>query len=209
MEKFCIVTAAFGDAYIEQMERLKKSVHAIYPKVQVFSWTNELPYGSRPHLGSEYGFKVHAINHARASGYTKIIWMDTALILVDKVDPWFEMTKQYGVVAAADHTGLYKTCSDRVFVYFGVNKEYCKEQDQRLVGGSLFVFDFENPLCREIYSRWANAEHAGMFASDGPHRWDEACMAHALYLSGSSPVPYPVCRYNEVPNPIVIKKHFK
>jgi hypothetical protein len=209
MDKIAFLTLAVGDPrYIEQQNRLIESIKLYHPEARIYKWTNEYPEGSRPHDESMYGFKVHAVQHAICNGYTKIIWVDTACILVDRVDDLFELAKQYGVVAAEDANKLVQYCHPDAWKWFKepVNNDY------HLVGGSLFVFDFDNYLCEVIFDKWAQSELAGQFGTKDTrlgHRHDESCMALALYSAGSKPVPYPECRYDDVPDRIMVKKHFK
>lgn len=209
MDKIAFLTVAVDDPrYIEQQERLIQSIEKFHPEAKIFRWTNEYPPESKTMAESMYGFKVHAVNHARSQGYWKIVWLDTACILVDRVDDYFEMTNNYGVVAVEDANKLKQYCHPNAWEWF---KEPVND-DWHLVGGSLFVFDFINYLCERIFRKWEQAEAAGMFGTSetrSGHRHDESCLSLALYTSGSRPVPYPDARYNDVPNPIVIKKHFK
>lgn len=205
IENFAICSLAFGDAYIKQLHRLKESVRNIYSDVTFFSWINAYPHGSKPHKVSPYGFKVHAINAARAQGYDKIIWLDTAILLCEPVDYWFNLVPLYGVVAAKDDNPLQNHIGERAMEYYG-------QPDItgfHLVGGSVYVLDFSIDLCRKVFFHWEKAEVEGMFASDGRHRHDESAMAISLYLNGSEPTPYDVCRYNNGEGSICIKKHFK
>lgn len=202
---FAIVSVAFGHRYIEQLHRLKTSVRDIYPEIEMFTWIDTYPQGAKPHKVSPYGFKVHAVNEARKQGYDRIIWMDTALILRQPVDYWFDLVPFYGVIAAKDDNLLINHIGDKALEYYG-------QPDltgYHLVGGSVFVFDFSVGLCRRVFNHWERAEKDGMFASDGKHRHDESALAIALYLNASEPTPYDVCRYNNGEDSIVLKKHFK
>jgi|GEM_PF-6229921 len=209
---FCSV--AFGERYVEQLWRLKESIEKIHPEASFYYWVNEYPPGAKTHEESYYGFKVHAINHARAQGHTRIVWVDTAIIVVDRLDWYFEkLVPHYGVVAAKDDNKLDKCCGQAAWDYF----EIPRNNYHHLVGGSLFVFDFENDLCQNVFAKWEQAEKDGMFGSKHndskrefrTHRHDESCLSLSLYKCGSEPVPYGDAGYNQVPNPTVIKKHFK
>lgn len=209
MEQIAFLTVAVDDPrYIEQQKRLIQSIEKFHPEAKIFKWTNEYPPESRSMSESMYGFKVHAVNHARSQGYWKIVWLDTACVLVDRVDDYFELTNEYGVVAAEDANKLKQYCHPLAWNWFKtvINDTF------HLVGGSLFVFDFNLPLCERIFYKWEQAEADGQFGTNetrAGHRHDESCLSLALYTSGSKPVPYSECRYNDVPNPILIKKHFK
>lgn len=204
---FCICSIAFGDArYFAQLERLKESIKNFHPETEFFYWTNGMPPNAKNHSESPYGFKVHAVNYCRTKGYKKIIFFDPAVYLVDKLFEYFEIVKTYGVVAAQDDNLLYNYCDDIAYNYFGVTREQSREQKQHLVGGSVYVFSFDLPLCNEVFNKWEAAERHGIFRVG---RMDESAMSLSLYTSGSTPTPYDICRYDKVPNPLVVKSHFK
>jgi hypothetical protein len=205
MTDFIFISVAFGPLYTEQQRRLHASIVNHYSSAHHIQFTEDLPIGARPHKESPYGFKVHAIKYARSLGHEKIIWIDTACILQDKVDYWFTLVDKYGVVAAKDDNLLAKCIGMKALNYYGDPNI----KGYHLVGGSLYVFDFNNPLCEKIFDAWKRAEAAGAFKDERNHRHDEACMAMSLYLNGCEPTPYDVARYNNGPNSIVIKDHFK
>jgi hypothetical protein len=106
---------------------------------------------------------------------------------------------------------LVNHCSQKAFDYFGISKDDSIRNECHLVGGSVYVFDFNLDLCNKVFDLWRQAEIDGIFQSpDGVyHRNDEACMSLALYKSSSRPTPYSLARYNDGENSICIKKHFK
>lgn len=211
MNDFCFISVAFNPPYVGQQKRLKESILKIYPYATMFFWSDEMPPNAQPHEKSYYGFKVHAVDYAAKMGFKKIIWLDPACILVKEVDYWFELVKRYGVIAAKDDNLLVNHCANFAYNYFGIYKEDCIKHNYHLVGGSLYVFDFNISTCNYIFNSWKQAELDGVFHSpeNEYHRNDESCMALALYRYNSKPVPYDICGYNDVPDPIVIKKHFK
>src|SRR5580692_1765206 len=144
---FCFVCVAFNPAYVEQQVRLRKSILEIYPDANIIFFTDRYPPGTKTHEASHYGFKPHGVNNAKEQGFKKIIWFDPACVLVKKVDYWFELVKEYGVVAAEDTSLLNQNCSDEAYNYFGISRQESIEKKQHLVGGSLYVFDFDLPLC--------------------------------------------------------------
>lgn len=213
MTDFCFLSVAFGPRYIEQQTRLHQSLQAIHPEAKHFAWTDTYPPGSRLHKESLYGFKPHAVQYALDQGYKRIIWVDTAIVMQQPVDYYWSLTNQFGVLAAKDDNVLSKCIGQRALDYYG-NPNI---EGMHLVGGSLYVFDFNQPLCHRIFNRWLFAEEDGIFGSQqeqasgqiNKHRHDESCMAMSLYKSGSQPVPCDVLMYNQDENSIVRKYHFK
>lgn len=211
MNDICFLSVAFGDKYIEQQYRLSERIGHVMPDAPHQRWVNEYPHASRKHYESLYGFKPHAIELARRQGYKKIIWLDTACILQQPVDYWFDLNLP--VVAAKDDNALSKCISDKALKYYG-NPDIT---GMHLVGGSVYVFNFDHPDCQKIFDHWAKAEADGIFGSQAEqssgkinkHRHDESCMSMALYQNGYEPVPCDVMKYNQGEGSIIIKKHFK
>lgn len=211
MNDLIFLSVAFGERYIEQQMRLNDSIQAIYPGVKHSCWVNVCPSGSRPHRESLYGFKVHAVKWALDQGYKKIIWLDTACILQQPIDYWFTLNQP--VLAAKDDNALSKCIGDKALKYYG-------DPDiggMHLVGGSVFVFDFNHPDCHKIFDHWVKAEADGIFGSQkeqstgkiNRHRNDESCMSMALYQNGYEPMACDVMKYNQDETSIVRKFHFK
>lgn len=218
MNDVAFTSIAFEDQrYIDQLHRLNESIRALYPLNQFTYWENEYPPGSRSFGDSLYGFKPHCVEFLRSLGYKKIVWFDPACILVDKVDYWFDIINEYGVIAAKDDNLLSNFSGPIVLDYFNVSRDYILAEGYHLVGGSLYVFNFDLQKSVDIFEMWKKCEMASMFGSAGTqwcpewrsNRNDETAMALSLYHNGSKPVPYDLCKYNNGPGSIVIKDHFK
>jgi len=219
MNDVCFVCQAFGklnygdDRYVDQQTRLKESILSIYPDANLLFYTNTLPEGARPFHISLYGLKVHAIEQTWKNGFTKVIWLDPAMILTDKIDDLF----QFRMVAIKDDNKLTGLISDKAIEYFNIDKQEMVYKDWRLVGGSLYYFDFDFELTQKIFQIWKKSELRGMFGSQyeasseliNGHRNDESCMAAAIYLNGHEPTDAYKVRYCIESNPMFTKKHFK
>lgn len=210
---FCCVS--FGERYNWRQGRLKESILSIYPEANLFFWTDSYPPGSKPFNESLYGFKPHAIEYARRSGFKKIVWIDATMILMDKLDYYETVVKEYGVLAIQDDNKLTNLCSDRAMKFMGMNSRQQLES-KNLVGGSFYYFDFNVELCQKVFQKWMHAENEGIFGSQSEeatppglqgHRHDETMMALSLYLYGSKPFTGDT-RYN-CDGGITRKAHFK
>jgi hypothetical protein len=212
MTDFIFLSVAFGERYVEQQLRLHNSIMAIYPTVTHQAWREGLPLESRAHKESLYGFKVHAVKWAYDLGYNKIIWLDPACILQHPVDYWFSEGMP-PVLAVKDDNKLDKMIGRKAMEYYG-NPDIT---GWHLVGGSLYVFDFNKTVTHDVFNHWMKAETDGVFGSQAEqssekingHRNDESCMAAAMYSHGVEPVGHDVARYNQNEDSIIIKKHFK
>ena len=213
MDDVCFVSVAFGELYIQQQDRLRESIRAIYPYANISFFRGCLPPGSKSMYQSLYGFKPHAIQTARNSGFTKIIWLDPAMILQDKIDDLFK----YEVIAVKDDNRLFDLISEPCLNFYELTRDYIKEKNWHLVGGSLYYFDFSKKKAVEVFDTWMFAEFKGLFGSQqqqaseqiNGHRMDETCMAIAMYVHDVEPQPGPEVRYCIEKNPMFIKRHFK
>lgn len=207
------ICVAFGDRYVEQQVRLQLSIYEIYPEANIMFWTNTLPKASRSFYDSLYGFKPHAVQEAIDKGFRKVIFLDPAMILVDKIDDLF----QFEMMAVKDDNPLHNLISDRCRKNYLLTNEQIKDRQWHLVGGSIYYFDFEKEVTRKIFETWKSAEEKGLFGSQEEeasgrlqgHRLDEACMAVSMYLHGVEPTPMEQARYCIEKDPMFIKKHFK
>lgn len=218
--------AANGD-YRGQQERLRESILKIYSGVPLHFIAEPESIGKPKFQRSMYGFKVQMIKDCLAMGFKKIIFLDAAICLEQKIDPWLELAKVHGVLGAADSNPLSKVSSDKVLNYCGITRE--EAADINLVGGSIYVFDFNTELCERIFSNWALMESEGMFGTQEDctngkmqnHRMDETCMALAMHKEGIKALGHREMQYAwehpetkkitkvEGVEPIVIKRHFK
>lgn len=214
MKDVVFVSVAFGFEYLKQMDRLQKSILKIYPEANLLFFDNGLPDGSKLFLDSLYGFKPHAIQEARNQGYKKVIWLDPAMILEDKVD---DLINQSTLIAVKDDTLLYNVVSNKCYSYFGLDAYYVSFRNWHLVGGSLYFFNFDRPKDNIIFDMWLNAEKHEIFGSQHEaaseqlqgHRYDESVMALAMYMNGVDPVAPDKVRYCIENNPMFQKRHFK
>lgn len=215
MKDIAVCTLAFGDKYKWRLGRFKETLENTNPDVRLFSWEDRMPDGAKPFNDSMYGFKPHAIQIARDSGYKKIFWIDCTVVVQDKLDYYDQFTEEHGgVLAVQDDNKLTGFCSNKALQYLGLNRSYLT--DKHLVGGSLYYFDFNVHKCQQIFDLWMKSEQDGMFGSmveqcgerlQG-HRSDETMMSLALYSSGSKPFTG-ATRYNWEKGGVIQKMHFK
>jgi hypothetical protein len=171
-----------------------------------------------------YGFKVQLVKDCLKAGYKKIIFFDTAICLEREIDEWLALAKEHGVLSIADRRKLDAVTSNQCKKHLGLSDELLKTID--LVGGSIYVFDFETEVCQDIFNNWSYMESKGLFGTQEDctngnlqgHRMDETCMALALEMSGKKGLGYDLMQYAYITpdgrrtgeeNPIAIKRHFK
>ncbi len=199
-----------GNGYIEQQDRLNKSLLKFYPQENIFMFGEGQVKTARPHHLSMYGFKPHAINEVREKGFKKICWMDTAMILLSPISYTIPM------VAVKDDCNLTNFCSNNALKYFGIEREQLAGIP--FVGGSFYYFDFNNDITCKIFNEWFEAEKQGLFGSQEEeafnpglqgHRHDETIIALLMNKYGVKPLTYDEAGYNSKQYPIMIKNHFE
>lgn len=216
MSEIAVCAVAFGDErYMWRMARFKETLQATNPDVKLFTWENRMPDGARPFNDSMYGFKPWAVKIARDQGYKKIFWIDSTTVIQDKLDYYDQCTEEHGgVLAVQDDNKLSGFCSNKALQYTGYERDDLKSM--HLVGGSLYYFDFNYPLCEKIFMDWMKSEQDGIFGNMRQqcgeelqgHRSDETMMALYLYKNGSKPFTG-ATRYNWEKGGVVQKMHFK
>lgn len=226
---YCFDNKAAGGDYKGQQDRLKESILAIYPNANLH-FVYELEEIGKPKFQkSLYGFKCQLVKDCLNKGFKKIIFFDTAMVLNDTVDYWFNIIKDYGVLAPIDRQTLDNVTSDSCLSFNGLTR--AEVSDINLVGGSIYVFDFNTELCNNIFAKWITMEYAGKFGTQEDltngtlqnHRMDETCMALSLAYYYIQPLGHDKIKYAYLKpgedklhtmgeldyNPIAIKKHFK
>lgn len=211
MKDVVFTSVAFGDAYLLQMDRLRASILSLFPDAQILFYRGTMPPGARPMGKSLYGFKPHAVYEARKIA-DKVIWLDPAMILVDKD---LRDLMRFPVVAVQDDHKLNPFISDQALWHYRLRRE--EIADWHLVGGSIYYWDFRFTVAENVFNVWRNSEIADLWDGEGQthtgatrgHRSDESLMALALYMNHANPIPGPEVRYCTGNNPMWIKKHFK
>lgn len=212
MKDIIFVSVAFGEQYLIQQDRLKESILSIYSDANLLFYRDVLPPDSPAFLDSLYAFKVYAVESARKIGFQKILWLDPAMLVVNKIDD----VLKYPIVAVKDEHKLRDLISEKCLRYYGLSKQDVEDENWYVVGGSMYFFDFSNQLTIDVFNLWHQMEKNGLFGSQkeaaseqiNGHKYDESCLALALQMNGVAPVPGPDVRYC-CDNPIFIKKHFR
>jgi len=203
-------TYSFGELYCYQQERLKESILKVYPKANMMFWSDAdgashpqpgRPPGAKPFSESMYGFKVHCMLECLKQGYKKIVFLDAAMILEGPIDHVLELASKKGFLAAYDRTELKNVISDSCRKYVEYDWELDNIDDLTLVGGSLYVLDFDNKKGRKVFERWQELEDLGFFGKEEDdargllkgHRKDETCLSLALAKEEMSP-----CGFDEI-----------
>lgn len=211
MDDTVFVSVAFGQAYLDQMTRLKKSILDLIPNTNILFYYDCMPPGARSMEKSLYGFKPHAIAEAKKN-FKRVVWLDPAMILIDTN---FDDMTRFPLAAVRDDHKLNPFISNQALEAYGVTR--AQIEDFHLVGGSLYYFDFRIGVVEDVFNMWLESEKRNLYDGQGQrhtgatrgHRSDEALMALAMFKHGVNPVLGHEVRYCTENNPMFIKKHFK
>jgi hypothetical protein len=192
MNKTCIVSVAFRQPYVDHSRRQEAYLKEFHPEIDTLYYRNLLPFKGGVHTmeivsefqKSLYGFKVHAIQAAIDKGYKKIIWFDPCVLPTADVDILVKSLDVNPIIVKIGDSPLSKMCNQKALDYFGVTKEVLDAENVRTVGGTLYAFNFDDYLAREVFSHWKQSEEDGIFGTQDDfmagHWADEACMALSL-----------------------------
>ena len=216
MNKRCIVNVATGEFYCKLQKRLLRSLYKSVDNVinvginghyapikmnnegtdiDLMLWTDCLPFGSKTHEESPYGFKVHAIQEAIKRGYTSILWLDSPAHAVKKdISPIFEKIEKEGYYAMSHVDPLENWV--KMSSIQSLNLKPHDLNGQNLPSGSCYGFDLANEDIADLFYEFECEERDGMFKSErisenGWHRHDEAVLALLLISYG-----YPVFTFD-------------
>jgi len=205
----CFTTFSFGHLHVHQQNQMRESILRVYPDANMMFWATEDPSSTHPpdtvppgytsFHESTYGFKVHCIRNCIDAGYKKVIFLDAAMQLHSPIDEILELAHKHGVLATIGGATLENVTSDKCLNYIGKPRE--EITGWKMVGGSIYVFDFTNPVAMKVFEYWEDLENKGYFGSEEEHcrgklqghRQDETCMSLALYEYG-----VPIVGYDEI-----------
>lgn len=206
MKDVIFTSYAFGNAdaggdYIAQQVRLRESILRIYPTANMHFLHEPEHIGKPKFQQSLYGFKVQLVKECLEKGFKKIVFFDAAITLAGEIDYWFNLIEKYGVLAIADNRYLDTVISNSFKYAVGLTDE--ELAGIKLVGGSIYVFDFDIEKCRDIFDTWSKFEENGFFGTQDDlshgrlqnHRMDETCISVAMFLNGVKPVGYADLNY--------------
>ncbi len=151
------------------------------------------PAGVIPHDVIPYKFKFDLIQQARNDGYTRIVWLDSSIrILQDPVALFGEEG-----VFAFDNLGhpLWKYISDRARMNLSITEGQLKQIPQ--TWGGAIGFDFTKDKAGEIFTEIVRQSTMGSFETSGSsrpgfvsHRHDQAVMSVLFWKAKYALLPY-------------------
>jgi len=177
----CIVTVATADHYLAGQQRLLKSVEKHGDGIAMLNWRGMLPPGmlnwrgvlppgSPPHHTVPYAFKAYAIQEARRVGFTKVLWMDTSLYMMNGWDDFWEVLEERGNMfwhCDERHCGF--SCADGALKILNRPREDLIKMP--LVQGCIFALDFSNAQANKAWDYYWKHVHSGALIGPWSPKW--------------------------------------
>ena len=143
---------------------------------------SDYPDGCPPQSERQYAFKIYAIDAAIKAGFRYILWIDSSLAPIARIDPLWDAIIREGWYVPPQFNGitsgqawrhwesstlatLAEWCSDSALSIFGITRSEAKKIPLVMTG--LLGLDMENPLGLRIWQSHRALYDAGVF--DGPH----------------------------------------
>lgn len=192
MDKNCIISFANSNGYyMDRLARLSNSLKNNFDG-DFIAWVGDKSLGSEPHEQNPYNFKIHAFNKAKEAGYKKIMWLDTSVFAVNKVDRIFYDIDNNGFAFQIAGHWLGNWASQESLGYHGINRD--EAMGMQCIGNAgLLGLDFSKQKPNEFFEEWTRSYEAGMFKGawsniNNAMGTDERILGHRHDLTNSSAI---------------------
>jgi hypothetical protein len=186
-----VVNVATG-RYVKGQERLTEALATLGEDYRV--WRDELPPGSPTHQETPYAFKAWALEAARLSGHTLMLWCDASIVPIAPLDPIFQYAEAHGVwLADNGWKNSQWTCDAAYGDLFDVDREDFRELNRKIkhVVATAFALDVMHPKGALFMTEYLRLAKEGAF--QGP--WWNSNGERPDYASkaGAEPCGPPEC----------------
>jgi hypothetical protein len=144
-DKKCVINVAIhkpGLDYLKKQIRLGKTLKENNFDGNYLTWTSfpNQNYNTK----NAYNCKAAAFEEALKQGYTKLLWLDGACVVVNPIQPIFDKINQYGyyTIKNWDYT-CAQTCSDKSLEYYGISRDTAQTFTEH--AGGVIGIDYNNP----------------------------------------------------------------
>lgn len=185
MSAAAIVSCGVGGWYPRGIKRLEASLihHGWAGATQLYR--DEWPSGSPTHQDQPYGFKLGAIQHARATGHDRVLWLDSSAWAIKNPRPIFDRIQEEGHYFWTSGYNCARWCNDRCLEYFQVTREFAATIP--MIYALVVGLDFRNERSRRFFDRWQQALNDGIFNGIWQdHRHDQSCASIIAFQEGMS-----------------------
>lgn len=192
VQRTCLISLAIDgrERYTEKLMGLENSLHKWPYDTRIYK---AYPDYCTPNDVIPYKFKFNLIQQARQDGYTRIVWLDSSIRIIQ--DP-VALFGEDGIIAF-DNLGhpLWKYISDKARNNLQLSEAQLKQIPQ--TWGGAIGFDFTRDKACEIFAEIYRQSTMGSFETAGSsrpgfisHRHDQAVMSVIFWKHKYKLLPY-------------------
>lgn len=119
MNDFCVITFGKNYNFLKGVERLKERTAQL--NIPFIGYT-EYPKGCPEHEKSPYAFKFFCIKEAQKAGYSKILWLDTSVIINTPLNDVFDFIKKEGYFFIKNWHTVGDYCHDKALKTLNITR---------------------------------------------------------------------------------------
>ena len=182
MNQTALITFA-TDNYSNCRKRWLETMQQYKPdNVDMFCNTSYGEILSPTHQENPYAFKVSSFIWAKAKGYKKILWLDSAVYAVKSMQPLFDIidSENYLMQYAGHLCGTW--ANDNCLQYFNLSRD--EAMNMLMYGNAgMLGLNFENDLASQFFAKWQQSMEHGAFKGgwrndNHEESQDERCKGH-------------------------------
>jgi hypothetical protein len=160
--------------YLIGLDRLAESA-ARFDNNPFIGFRSEASIGSPTHAENPYAFKIYAFRKALELGYRQILYLDSSVVFVNKINRLWSILEEdgYFIQEAGHYVGRW--CNDRTLNYFNLSRE--EAMLMPMYGNcGLIALDFDKHIATTFFESWEKSMLDGQFiGSWSDHRHDMTC----------------------------------
>lgn len=174
--------------YLAALKRLQNSIHK-YDDNTFIGLIGEDSIGSPKHIDNPYAFKIYCWRYARSLGFNEILYLDSSVVAVNKLDiVWDIISTQGYIMQEAGHM-VGSWCNERTLNYFQTTRDEAMNMPMYGNAGMLGL-NFYNEKANQFFQWWEKSMLDGQFIGEwDDHRHDMTCgsiIANKLKMQYSS-----------------------
>lgn len=154
MGKRCVINYASG-RYVPSQQRLENDCNKY--GVDLIKWTDQVPYGAKPHRMVPYQFKPYAFQNAMILGYTTVLWMDSVILINKSFNHLMDIIETDGYLILRNGWDSGQWCCDSALKPLGLTRESSFTYPQSMA--CVMGFDLSRFDILHVFNQWLNTSN--------------------------------------------------
>lgn len=173
---------SFADGtYVPIQKKLIESIQKYHPEFPIFAFHSFQEIHSPTHADQPYAFKPNAIESVRDRGYDIVIWCDSPMRLIRRIDDWIPEIETRGVYIQEDGWTCGQWANNKTLDFFGVSRDEAMTIPNASAG--IVAFDFRKDVANKCLQLWKTCSDHGLFRGnwtnkDQTESKDPRCLGH-------------------------------